>query len=213
MKRRAAGFTIVELLIVIVIVAILAAISVVAYSGIQERAQNTAKIQAANQIARAYEAALLQYQVNLGAHAPYCLPTGLSDEDGDGVPDCSTKVSGGQYNRSEKAASNTMLANAGLIGLNFPDTEITGTNGTKYRGIEVTYGSGAYGVDGVHQPYFLYFRLKGTNQNCKSGYSIGNTIGNDNATNPLYTYTKAAHLSSSNGVTTCAYTIRLPASL
>lgn len=35
-KHRQVGFTIVELLIVIVIIAILAAISIVAYNGIQE---------------------------------------------------------------------------------------------------------------------------------------------------------------------------------
>ena len=46
MKRhgqRTAGFTIVELLIVIVVIAILAAITIVAYNGIQQRSQ-TAKI-------------------------------------------------------------------------------------------------------------------------------------------------------------------------
>ena len=40
--RRSGGFTIVELLIVIVVIAILAAISVVAYTGIQNRAHDTA---------------------------------------------------------------------------------------------------------------------------------------------------------------------------
>lgn len=41
--RKQAGFTIVELLIVIVVIGILAAISIVAYSGVQERAKvNTA---------------------------------------------------------------------------------------------------------------------------------------------------------------------------
>lgn len=45
------GFTIVELLIVIVVIAILAAISIVAYTGIQERARNSSAQQLASQIA------------------------------------------------------------------------------------------------------------------------------------------------------------------
>jgi prepilin-type N-terminal cleavage/methylation domain-containing protein len=41
MKKTTSGFTIVELLIVIVVIGILAAITIVAYNGIQNRAQNT----------------------------------------------------------------------------------------------------------------------------------------------------------------------------
>lgn len=41
MNSRLKGFTIVELLIVIVVIAILAAISIVAYSGIQQRSKET----------------------------------------------------------------------------------------------------------------------------------------------------------------------------
>lgn len=65
-QTKSRGFTIVELLIVIVVIAILAAITIVAYNGIQNRAkasaaqaaQNTMikKAEAANAIASAYPA-------------------------------------------------------------------------------------------------------------------------------------------------------------
>jgi len=45
MRKPQAGFTIVELLIVIVVIAILAAISIVAYNGIQNRSYDTTVLQ------------------------------------------------------------------------------------------------------------------------------------------------------------------------
>lgn len=48
MKRQ--GFTIVELLIVIVVIGILAAISIVAYTGISKRADDSARESTSNQI-------------------------------------------------------------------------------------------------------------------------------------------------------------------
>lgn len=57
--RPRAGFTIVELLIVIVIIAILAAITVVAFNGVQQRAENAKTASALN----AYKKILQQYAI------------------------------------------------------------------------------------------------------------------------------------------------------
>ena len=51
-KHKNAGFTIVELLIVIVVIAVLAAITIVAYNGLQQRAQASATTSALTQIAK-----------------------------------------------------------------------------------------------------------------------------------------------------------------
>ncbi|MBM3210426.1 prepilin-type N-terminal cleavage/methylation domain-containing protein [Candidatus Saccharibacteria bacterium] len=58
------GFTIVELLIVIVVIAILAAITIVAYNGIQGRAENAKTESAVN----AYRKALIQYAIENGSY-------------------------------------------------------------------------------------------------------------------------------------------------
>jgi prepilin-type N-terminal cleavage/methylation domain-containing protein len=56
--RKQTGFTIVELLIVIVVIGILAAITIVTYNGVQQRANNTSRIAAAKHtqnVLRAYK--------------------------------------------------------------------------------------------------------------------------------------------------------------
>jgi prepilin-type N-terminal cleavage/methylation domain-containing protein len=58
------GFTIVELLIVIVVIAILAAMVIVAYNGIQERARNTIRINDMKSVQRLIEA----YNVEKGEY-------------------------------------------------------------------------------------------------------------------------------------------------
>ena len=55
MNKKAQGFTIVELLIVIVVIAILAAISIVAFINIRQRANVTAKEAEISQIKKAFE--------------------------------------------------------------------------------------------------------------------------------------------------------------
>lgn len=55
MKKTTSGFTIVELLIVIVIIAILAAITIVAYNGIQQRARDNKRYSDAKTIMKLIE--------------------------------------------------------------------------------------------------------------------------------------------------------------
>lgn len=74
-RQNNSGFTIVELLIVIVVIGILAAITIVAYSGIQQRARNAKTISAVNSYLTAFQGYLAQN----GSYPPvasntmYCL--------------------------------------------------------------------------------------------------------------------------------------------
>lgn len=88
--RRMRGFTIVELLVVIVVIAILASITIVAYSGIRERAINTAhlsEIMAWRDSFVLYQATTGSYPSSMTIDTEYCLGTGFPDGTG-GVPRC-----------------------------------------------------------------------------------------------------------------------------
>lgn len=84
-NTRQAAFTIVELLIVIVVIAILATISIVAYNGIQARA-NDAKIrQAVAQVEKAVRMYAAEYgNVIRGGHLSTAVPSGDVCVDGHG---------------------------------------------------------------------------------------------------------------------------------
>lgn len=100
MRRSISGFTIVELLIVIVVIAILAAISMVAYTSIQERARVSAIVSEAKQwrdLFVAYKAVNGSYPSPVASGDPltsggpgdlalnyYCLGTGFPEVGGTG---------------------------------------------------------------------------------------------------------------------------------
>jgi len=66
-NNRRHGFTIVELLIVVVVIAILASITIVAYNGIQQKARNTARVQTVVAIQKS----MLLYQAEFGKDSLY----------------------------------------------------------------------------------------------------------------------------------------------
>lgn len=114
MRKSVSGFTIVELLIVIVVIAILAAISVVAYGGIQERAKNSSRMAQGNQ----WVQALQIYQAQTGAMPPalasadagmkFCLGTGFP-VGGGGVPRCQN-VTGTDSNSPVESANAALMS-------------------------------------------------------------------------------------------------------
>lgn len=70
MKKTTSGFTIVELLIVIVVIGVLAAITIVAYNGMQNRARDAQRLQDIKSIAKAleiYKAQTGSYPVAVGS--------------------------------------------------------------------------------------------------------------------------------------------------
>lgn len=104
-KKQQSGFTIVELLIVIVVIGILAAITIVAYNGIQARAYKTNQIAAV----KAYRTALELYYTQNQSYpstSTYCLGSDYTDHTGDSTPDCRW----GSGNVNPNATFNTQLA-------------------------------------------------------------------------------------------------------
>ena len=148
MNRKAHGFTIVELLIVIVVIAILAAISIAAYTNIQQRAKNTAIINAASQSLKMIEA-------YIAANGTY--PSKYSA--------CITVDSGCQVDLnsdsiiSSNSTFNTIMATVGTLPKSVP------VEGSRWYGI--TYGySAPTTFDGVSQPAVLRYYLSGKEQQC-----------------------------------------------
>lgn len=112
MAKKQTGFTIVELLIVVVVIAILAAISIVAYTGIQQRAQNAKTIAAVHewaQIIRMYKADSGGYPLMFT-----CLGSGygkgFSGTESTGG-ECREDAAGSNTNFTVKTAFTTLMSN------------------------------------------------------------------------------------------------------
>lgn len=137
MRKSSSGFTIVELLIVIVVIAVLAAISIVAYTGIQQRANNAKTLGAVN----AYIKALSMYKADKDQYPPAtsCLGSGYPNPNG-------SCHSGGSYSVNGSNLNTAYLANYFGSSIPNPATNVGESSaGVQFGGAIYVWNAGGYG--------------------------------------------------------------------
>ena len=155
MRKSRSGFTIVELLIVIVVIAILAAISIVAYTGIQTRAYNTKVISGTSQYQKAFQA----YKAVNGTYPSMggCLGSNYPNNN------CWAGSADGTVGPIHNAVNATLDSLLSEFVPNKPEVSselILIAFIPQYRGgLAYMPGDGTYG-------YRLVYYLKGNNANC-----------------------------------------------
>ena len=184
MRKPQAGFTIVELLIVIVVIAILAAITIVAYNGIQQRASN----QKTTQALAAWIKGLQLYKVDNGRWpAGYvCLGEGYLygpyGTDTSGTAQC--RQTGASDVAVESSSFKTMMKP--YVGNVMPTPSFVTARSTDtvwYRGLTYLFGGGL-GTD-----VYIQMVLSGTTT-CPSvaGYNVTAQTQNYGGSGNTYCY-------------------------
>lgn len=176
---RHSGFTIVELLIVIVVIGILASIVVTSYRSIQERSSNARTIA----MVSTYITALDSYAV-LNRQYPamdpnaggVCLGVGYTDRvGGDGIGDCGETAwylnEDPIFNNNLKQFVSTLpVINDRSVDMPYQPTEYIGAAFHYFPpdpSEPLPEDRDGFVVDGVSSPYYIMFVLEGGNQDCK----------------------------------------------
>lgn len=157
-QNKKSGFTIIELLIVIVIIGILAAITIISFTGVSRRASNT------NRIATAKQAVDL-INSYIGAKGAYPDATGASMCIGQNFPGgkCWGADSGSPTLESASTPMVTALSSVGVLGaINYSAVDMG-----YWHGIGPVYHYKATRtVDGASSPVIIIYFLDGANQDC-----------------------------------------------
>ena len=147
MKQKAYGFTIVELLIVIVVVGILAGIAIVAYNGVQNKALNMSRYQevmAWHKLIQAYVAQ--ENKLPPVTDGSYCLGGGFPDGDGVAGGECRDFASFGATTYHE-TANTTLMNELKKMATTLPNGPRKHINGTV--GPYITTYPGSYTITSV----------------------------------------------------------------
>lgn len=160
MMKIRSGFTIVELLVVIVVIAVLASISIVAYNGIQQRARDSQRLQDAKSIVKALEL----YKVQFGEY-----PAAVS----------STGQGGWEISKPTAANSDflSVLRTSGIVSKVPVDPVNTGdmyTVGSKMY-IYYRYPASHYGCDASRGAFYVFAVRSGeaSNASDQPSFSCG----------------------------------------
>jgi len=166
MWAKQKGFTIVELLVVIVVIAILATITVVAYSGITTRAKNNARLSDVETITKALEL----YYSDKGFY-----PNGTNYSPGSTAINSSwSTTTDGSWSNLEAALSPYVNALPVPPAPSSGTPAISGGNNYDYFG----FANSLYCGSSVGQGYILVFHQDGgTQTNTLSGTCTGTPIG------------------------------------
>lgn len=158
------GFTIVEILIVIVVIAILAAITVVAYNGIQGRARDTKRLSDVAQIQKALEV----YKIEFGNYPAQVGTTGFYG-----------------WEVSTSGSFLQSIIDAGVVPSipvdpsNIGDSSNFGRAGSSWIYMYAVYGSGQNGCDPLGGAYYILTITRmdtvesGQNYPSSPGFSCG----------------------------------------
>jgi len=158
-RQNNSGFTIVELLIVIIIIGILAIVTFVAYTGIQQRARNAQTSSAAQE----YRTALARFAIDYGRY-----PTVAAGEIGVAGACLGDAYAGDICWASNIAESATLSTILKSYMVNLPMPAITA--GGQYNGVIFLPATRSYTLDGVgNNRDWLVYALQGSGARCEVG--------------------------------------------